>query len=289
MEGEQSAQGFCLFASSVKAYSHWLRFCVSSRQTVGRLVRLFTDLDRGEDAALFPLSHPEACWGIFLFPLSLHHVVLPYLNSLSLSLTLFISPMRLLLPLSLIYFQIHHAFVSCKGLCPYPFFSCNIYIRSGLCPYYSPESFEFHRTCNPVHAHRMRSDRPLEPGRFRWGSHLRPGHELHLRIQPTRRQPGVKGRGWFHRHCPRHRTEAGDGGYSVRDRRSYAYACRVDERMRERAWRFDLWTGYMLTAHTLFAVSWPWIVRPLQRRCLHERRLAPTVTPLYRPSHFHSL
>ena len=51
--------------------------------------------------------------------------------------------------LCLIYFQIHHAFVSCKGLCPYPFFHCNIYIRSGLCPYCSPESFEFHRTCNP--------------------------------------------------------------------------------------------------------------------------------------------
>ena len=99
--------------------------------------------------------------GIFLFPPSLRHVVLPYLNSLSLSLTLFISPMWFLLPLSLIYFQIHHAFISYKRLCPYPFFRCNIYIRSGLCP------------C----------------------SHLRPGHELHLRIQPARRQPGVKGRG----------------------------------------------------------------------------------------------
>lgn len=43
----------------------------------------------------------------------------------------------------------------------------------------------------------------------------------------------------------------------VRDKYSYAYACRVDERMRERAWRFGLWTGYAHCPLTLLAVSWP--------------------------------
>jgi hypothetical protein len=52
--------------------------------------------------------------------LSTMYVVLPYLNSLSLSLTLFISLVRFLyLCLLFNYFQIHYVFVSCKGLRPY--------------------------------------------------------------------------------------------------------------------------------------------------------------------------
>ena len=41
----------------------------------------------------------------------------------------------------------------------------------------------------------------------------------------------------------------------VRDKCSYAYACRVDERMHGRAWRFGLWTGYAHCPLTLLAVS----------------------------------
>jgi hypothetical protein len=72
-----------------------------------------------------PHSSSEARWETFMVvSFSFHHlstiyVVLPYLNSVTFPVTFYFSG-AVSLPLSPFnYFQIHHAFVSCKGLRPY--------------------------------------------------------------------------------------------------------------------------------------------------------------------------